>query len=134
MSAGARDLTEADLAAVRRVWEAMEAANSATDWDTYQQYLTQDHVTLDPRIAGPLRGRAAWREWLDSADLSDPEVRFTVEEISGSGDVAYIVWTGEGSWIEGGEQMEAQGKGLSLFRREGDGSWRLSRSAWNANP
>ena len=133
MSTGAHALTAANLAAVRKVWDTMEAANMATDWDTYQQHLTQDHVTLDPRIAEPLRGLAAWREWLDSADLSDPEGRFTVEEISGSGDVTYIVFTFEASWIERGEQMEAQGKGLSLFRREADGSWRMSHNAWNAN-
>ena len=134
MSNGQHALSEADVAAVRRVWEAMEAANTATDWDTYQQHLTQDIVFLDPRIAGPLRGRTAWREWVDSMGFSDPEVRYDVEEISGSGDVAYIVWTGEGRWIEGGEQMEAQGKGLSLFQRETDGAWRMSRSAWNSNP
>ncbi len=134
MSAGAHALTEADLAAVRRVWDTMEAAQMATDWDTYQQHLTKDIVALDPRIAGPLRGSTAWREWIDSMGLSDPEVQFNVEEVSGSGDVAYIVWTGEGRWIEDGQQMEAQGKGLNLFRREADGSWRSSHSAWNANP
>ncbi len=133
MSNGAHALTEADLAAVREVWDTMDAANNASDWDTYQQHLTQDLVALDPRIAGPLRGRTAWREWIDSIGLSDPEVQLNVEEISGSGDVAYLVWTFDASWAEGGEQMEAQGKGLSLFRREADG-WRLSHSAWNANP
>ena len=134
MGSGSHGLTEADLAAVREVWDTMDAANRATDWDTYQQHLTQDLVALDPRVAGPLRGRTAWREWIDSLGLSDPEVQLNVEEISGSGDVACIFWTGEGRWIEGGEQMEAQGKGLNLFRREVDGSWRLSHSAWNANP
>ena len=49
MSTGAHALTEADLTAVREVWDTMDAANAATDWDTYQQHLTQDIVALDPR-------------------------------------------------------------------------------------
>ncbi len=133
MSNGAHALTEADLAAVRKVWDTMEAAQMATDWDAYQQHLTKDIVALDPRIAGPLRGRTAWREWADTLDVSDVEGTFNVEDVSGSGDVAYLVWTFDASWAEDGEKMEAQGKGLSLFRREADG-WRLSHSAWNANP
>ncbi len=134
MSNGPHALTEADLAAVRGVFDTMEAASTATDWDTYQQHVTQDLVALDPRVAGPLRGRTVWREWIDSLGFSNPEIQFNVEDVSGSGDVAIIFWTGEGRWIEGGEQMEVQGKGLNLFRREADGSWRLSHSAWNANP
>ena len=134
MSNGAHALTEADLTAVREVWDTMDAANAATDWDTYQQHLTQDIVALDPRLAGPLRGRTAWREWADSLDLGDGDVRFDVDELAGNGDLAYVRWSFAGSWTEGGEQMEAQGKGLSLFRREADGSWRMSHSAWNLNP
>ncbi len=134
MSNGPYALTEADLAAVRKVWDTMEAASIATDWDTYQQHLTSDFVNLDPRLAGPLRGRAAWREWADTVDFSDVEGTFTVEDISGSGNVAYLVWTFDASWVEDSEKIEAQGKGLSLFRREADGSWRLSHSSWNANP
>ena len=127
-------LTEADVAAVREVWDTMEAATFATDWDTYEQHLTQDIVFLDPRIAGPLRGRAAWREWVDTVDFSDVEGAFTVEEVSGGGDLAYMVLTFDASWVEDGEKIEAKGKGLSLLRREDDGSWRMSHNAWNANP
>ncbi len=134
MSDGAHALTEADLAAVREVWDTMEAASVAIDWDTYEQHLTSNFVNLDPRLAGPQRGLAAWREWADTMDVSDVEGTFNVEDVSGSGDVAYLVWTFDASWAEDGEKMEAQGKGLSLFRRETDGSWRLSHSSWNANP
>ena len=125
---------------LRRTWQPF--VRSGIPWKpqawpptgyTYQQQLTQDIVVLDPRVAGPLRGRTAWREWADTMDVSDVEGTFNVEDVSGSGDVAYLVWTFDASWAEDGEKMEAQGKGLSLFRREADG-WRLSHSAWNANP
>ncbi len=127
-------LTEADVAAVREVWDAMLVANFATDWDTYFQHVTEDVVVLDPRIKGPLRGIAATREWIESADVSNPDGSFTIEQISGSGDVACVVFAFEARWMEGGEQLDAQGKGLSLFQRGSDGTWRMSHIAWYANP
>ncbi len=51
-----------------------------------------------------------------------------------AGDLAYVMWTFDASWTEAGESVVAQGKGITLFRREPDGSWRMSRNAWNANP
>ncbi len=74
------------------------------------------------------------RKWVDSMEFSEFEGGFTVEEVSGSGDLAYVMWTFESSWMEAGVRVEAEGKGLSLFRREEDGSWRTSRNAWNLNP
>lgn len=127
-------LSEADVAAVRDVWDAMEAANFAANFEVYFGHVTQDFVALDPRVEGPLRGRAASLEWANSAELSDPDTSFTVEEIGGSGDVAYLVFTFTGKWMEGGEPMEARGKGLSLFQRGEDGTWRMSHQTWNANP
>ncbi len=38
MGSGSHGLTEADLAAVREVWDTMDAANNAADWDTHQQH------------------------------------------------------------------------------------------------
>ena len=127
------DLSEADLAAVRTAWDAIDAANKAGDWDALQQHSTSDFVHLDPRVE-PIYGIEAWREWVESMEFTEFEGGFTVEEVSGSGDLAYVMWTFESSWMEAGVRVEAEGKGLSLFRREEDGSWRTSRNAWNLNP
>jgi len=127
------DLTDADLAAVRAVWDAIEASDIASDWAATQQYLTSDFVHLDPRTP-PLLGSEAWREWVESMDFGDFQGAYTVEEVAGSGDLAYVRWNFAGSWTEGGERMESEGKGLSLFIRTPDGSWQMSRNAWNATP
>lgn len=127
-------LNDTDVAAVRNVWDAMEAANFAMDWETYLSHCTDDFVSLDPRIEGPLRGKSATLEWLEAADLADPDGSFGVEEIGGSGDVAYLVFTFVARWTEGGEQVEATGKGLCLYRRGDDGAWRMSHQTWNPNP
>ena len=123
------DLTDADLAAVRAVWDGMEALG--TDWDALQEFLTDDFVHLDPRTP-PLVGVEAWREWVESMEFGDDQSQFTVEEVAGSGDLAYIRWSFTGSWTESGELVESQGKGISIYTRVPDGSWRLSRNAWNA--
>ncbi len=125
------DLSEADLAAVRTLWENLD--DDGADWEAISNRLTSDFVHLDPR-AEPLIGIDAWREWVEGMDLGGEDCCYELEEISGSGDLAYIVWTFDGSWTEGGELVETRGKGITLFRRIPDGSWRQSRNAWNANP
>ncbi len=133
MSTGAFALAKDDLAPVREVWDALIAANLTTDWDAFQRHATEDFVQLDPR-SPPLVGIKAWREWADSLDLGDVNARFDVDELAGNGDLAYVRWSFAGSWTEGGEVMETQGKGLSLFRKSPDGSWRISHNVWNSNP
>ncbi len=123
------DLSDADLAAVRAVWDDMEAAG--TDWDAVRQFLTDDFVHLDPRIPS-LVGAEAWMDWVESMEFGNDQTQYTVEEIAGSGDLAYIRWSFTGSWTESGELVESQGKGISIYTRMPDGSWRLSRNVWNA--
>ena len=127
-------LTDVDVAAVQEVWDTMQAANMAMDWTTFAAHMTDDHITLDPRIGGPLKGLSAWRSWVDAMDVSDPDGSFTVEQVAGDGDLACVVWTFGARWMENGVQMDAEGKGMSLFRRESDGAWRMSHNAWNMNP
>ena len=122
------DLSDADLAAVRAVWDDMEAVG--TDWDALQQFLTDDFVHLDPR-AEPLVGIEAWREWVEGMEFGGDDCCYELEEISGSGDLAYIFWTFEGSWTEAGQPVEARTKGISIYRRTADGMWLLSRNVWN---
>ncbi|MDX1389715.1 MAG: DUF4440 domain-containing protein, partial [Acidobacteriota bacterium] len=89
------------------------------------------------RHAGPISGRTAWREWIDSMgfeSVEGAETGYEVIEIAGSGDLAYVAWTLSGSWIERGETVSMSGKGLSIYRRQPDGSWLLARNAWNPDP
>ena len=123
------DLTTTDLAGVRAVWDDMQAVGN--DWDAIQQFLTDDFVHLDPRTP-PLVGVEAWREWVESMEFGDEQSQYTVEEVAGSGDLAYIRWSFTGSWTESGQLVEIQGKGISIYTRMPDGTWRLSRNVWNA--
>lgn len=127
------DLTDEDLAAVRAAWDAIGEAEAALEWETLATMLSADIVHLDPRST-PIVGIEAWREWIAAMEFGEGESGYTVEEISGSGDLAYVYWTFSGSWTESGELVETSGKGLTLFARGADGEWLLTRNAWNANP
>lgn len=133
MSTGANGLTEADLTAVREVWDAMDAANRAADFDAFQDLATEDFVHLDPRVR-PLVGIGAWREWADATEFGDFDGQFELNEVAGSGDLAYVRWNLDARWSEGGEAKQARGKGITMFRRGSNGSWKASRNVWNMTP
>ncbi len=77
---------------------------------------------------------AAVRDLVDSFDFLDVDLDYTVEDVSGAGDVAYVVATFQGGWTEGGEAVSTSGKGINLFRRQADGSWRMSHYCWTPDP
>lgn len=128
---GSGALSASDRAAVQEAWDAVAAADIAADLEATEALITDDFVHIDPRVAGPLSGRAEWRAWADSLDFGAGEGGYEVEEIGGSGSLAYVVWTGRSSWMQGGQRQEASFKGMSVFRKEADGSWKLARNAWN---
>lgn len=126
-------LSDGDVTAIRQVWDVLIEANHTLDWDAFEAHATEDYVHLDPRTA-PLVGRQAWRAWADSIDFSDVNARFDVEEIEGEGNFAFLRWDMSGGWTEDGERVETRAKGLTIFERGEDGSWRASRNVWNATP
>ena len=128
------DLTQADLDAVRASFNAVLEAEGRADWDGLAEFLTDDVVHLDPRL-GVIRGKDEWRRWVDAMEfeITEPSV-YRIEEVAGSGDMAYVLWTFTGSWIEGGNPVTARGKGLTVMIRGADGAWKEARNAWNNTP
>ncbi len=122
-------LSDTDLAAVRAAWDAIDEADRATDWDTLEGLLTSDFKHLTPRTA-IIRGRGEWRAFVEASAISDVEINYTVDEIGGSGDLAYVIWSYRGTYTEGGARISTPGKGMSLFRRQPDSKWLNSRNAW----
>lgn len=124
-----------DQEAVREVFNSMSAGDIAGDLDAIERYLTEDYVQIDPRVAGLITGRQAWRAWADALEYGGAEQGgFTIDDIQGSGDLAYVIWTWEGTWIEAGEPVGGDSKGASVFERQEDGSWRQALVAWNSDP
>jgi ketosteroid isomerase-like protein len=123
---------DAILTVVERQAAAMRDGRS----DACLAQYTDDAILLPPNLL-PKTG-AELRDW-----MSDFLRRFRVEwlsfnhdEMTVGRDLAYhrYSYTWRVTPRDGGASTVASGKGLQILRRARDGSWRIAREIWNANP
>jgi len=122
--------------AIEIVIEELTDAYKARDWDAFAGYFTDDGIWMPPGVA-PLRGKNAWwsfvQQWWDSSRVMDLGV--TTEELVVINDWAierhteYQVTT----FGESAEPASLYFKGIWIFRRQEDGSWKISQYIWNEN-
>jgi uncharacterized protein (TIGR02246 family) len=124
------------------VEDAIEAANAkmvaeyaAGDSKAIAEAYTEDAVMLPPD-ATVVSGRAAiaklWKGWIDDG-LKDLTLKSTA--IESAGDLAYEV--GDFSLQvpgEDGKLTTAPGNYVVVWKRGGDGVWRLKVDTWNDAP
>ncbi len=125
----------ADTAAIKTVSKKSDEAWMAGDWNTFAGFYTDDTIWMPPGEA-PLRGKDALRAWVEPIwnDYTFVDLRMPSEEIVVIDDWAYerhseVVKISE----VGGEPMQYEQKGVRIFRREEDGSWKIARYIWNDN-
>jgi ketosteroid isomerase-like protein len=133
--APARDY-EADRVAIRALHDAEEAAAEAADVDAAMEILSSDITFLEPN--GPIViGEAGVREWLQGfLDLYTVSFEnYGVDEILVDGDLAVERYSG--TWTvtprDGGDPMTEAVKGLHVYRRQADGSWKMTHDVWNSD-
>ena len=117
MGDGAHALSEADVLAIRGVFKAVVDAQNRADWDGVQRHLTSDHVGLDPRVEGPVRGIDAWRELVDSLGAADIDIEFVqpppFEAFIKRPQGAQFIYRPDGAASGDGE---SRGRGISAIR------------------
>lgn len=119
----------ADIAASSALW--VETYNQ-NDWKKLGSLFTADAVMMPPN--GPaISGRDAITDW-ESENEAGFRIRFEIDDIDGSGDVAYVrgrscVFIPDG---EGGFDVDL-GKYLEVRRRQADGRWLIVADAFNSN-
>ncbi|MGI9387473.1 MAG: YybH family protein, partial [Methyloligellaceae bacterium] len=93
---------------------------------------TDDAALLPPdsaRIDGREGIQGAWQALID-ADVRD--VVLTTQEVDVFGDIANEVGTIRATAPgENGGRVQWAGKYVSVWKRGGDGTWRLHRDIWN---
>jgi ketosteroid isomerase-like protein len=111
-------------------------AVEAGDLDKYLSLLSGDAVFM-PQNATVKAGeelRAWLRDFLEHFTIQYRQ--FTHGETIVRDDLACHTYTC--SWIatpkSGGEAKPASFKGIHVFRRQADGSWKIARSIWNTDP
>jgi ketosteroid isomerase-like protein len=125
-----------EVAAVVAVVDREVAAMRDGESDRFAALLSEDAVLLAPNVL-PKAG-AELRRWLrDFLQRFQVEwLSFAHEETAVSGDLAYHIYSYR--WRvtpkSPGEPTLVSGKGLHILRRGADGTWRIAREIWNANP
>jgi ketosteroid isomerase-like protein len=125
---------EADAAAVREAFDEVTAALKASD-GSVADLNTDDTIVMyanGPSEIGKEAIRA--RQLAIYAQSSFEETR-SIDEVVVSGDWAFIRWSGKGTENpkDGGEPSEFDRKGITIYQRQPDNSWKTARVIWNSN-
>ena len=127
--------SEADLAAIAEAREQLIAALNEDDIPGIHAWLSADHITLapnEPQLADEQTLRAWHQSRVDSFTFSS---MFSSEDIRLEGDLAVERWTSAIKLTPraGGPNIEDQSKGLWVWQRQADGTWKLLWSIWNSD-
>lgn len=130
------DLTPGDEAEARSAAAIADAARSfsaayvAEDIETLVGFYTEDGVGI-PNARPPVVGREALLDYWQIGEGVDVLRHKTVsDELVIEGDLAYDRGTFEGAVERGGEVSEFGGNYLIVWRRGGDGKWRMAQDMW----
>ena len=126
---------DADTTAIKTVIEHVAEAWKAGDWNALAGLYTDDTIWMPPGEA-PLRGKDALRAWVEPIwnEYTVVELSMPSEEIVVIDDWAYERHFELLEIYEvGGEQTQYYLKGVRIFRRGEDGSWKIARYIWNGD-
>ena len=98
--------------------------------------LYSENGKLLPPDATQVEGRQAiqntFQGWIDDGYTN---ISFDLLEIEESGELAYEVGNFSVDYpVENGQTATATGNYLVVWKREGDGVWRMYRDTWNDSP
>ncbi len=129
-------LDKAALTKVINEYNAMLAENMlAGNMSATMSYYTDDAVSM-PSNGPMLKGKEAIKSYSDEMAKSGVKftaVQFTATEIEGSAMVAYEIGTYDMSMEIGPAKVREEGKYLSIWKKQADGSWKVYAEIWNSN-
>jgi uncharacterized protein (TIGR02246 family) len=123
-------------AAIRAVWDEYEASILAGDPDRWIQLWEDDGVQLPPGVP-PVVGKETIYSRIsdDLATFDYSEFVITNEDVEVNGDLAFA----RGNYVvtfapkAGGETMDLNGKYMTIFHQQPDGSWKIYRDIFNSS-
>jgi erythromycin esterase len=130
-----RPAAEIEVEAINEVRERESAAFLGGDADSYVALFTDDCVVRAPS-GSRIRGRPALRSWLqgvhDQSAFAGGETE-SLETIVVAG-WALDLYEARRTLAPraGGEAVDEHYRGLHIYRRQPDGTWRIAQEIWNA--
>lgn len=123
------------LSEIATVREQIQTALTSDDVAGIMGALSENHATMPPGQPSltDSASLAAWHQARVEQFALDSD--FTTEEIRWYGDVAIERWSATNRLVPRGEGQEVSDslKGLWVWERQGDGSWKLLWSVWNSD-
>jgi len=126
-------LTANDEAALRQAFVIEMKAANAADAAGWASLYTQDAIVLRPH-APAVQGREAIQQWLATLPpISNAKGEGV--EVMGYGDLAYLRGSYSMTFSIPGVPVpiDEQGKFLQIYRKQSDGSWKMTREIYNSD-
>jgi ketosteroid isomerase-like protein len=125
-----------DRAAIEAIYQAENRAIEAGDFGPMRQFMAAN-LTIMPPDAPAVSGESAAQAWIDdfvaAATVKLQDIRSGTLVVSGDLAVypysAVMIITPR----DGSAPMSEDAKGIHVFQRDADGSWKLTHDVWNAN-
>ena len=126
-------LTASDEAALRQALDIEMKAANARDAAAWAAVYSQDAIVLRPHAVA-VEGREAIQKWLATLP-SISNAKGQGVEAMGYGDLAYLRGTYSMTFAIPGvpAPIDEQGKFLQIYRRQSDGSWKMTREIYNSD-
>lgn len=126
---------QADVEAINKLREQEMAAFSAADVNTLLILFTNDAIVMPPNEPA-LYGKDAIRAWLENVYKQfTVQGKYTSSDVVLAGDWAFERFTSTLTTtpVAGGEPVQEVIKGLHIYRRQADGSWKIAQDIWNTD-
>jgi ketosteroid isomerase-like protein len=124
-----------DMSAVAQATTALLIAVNRSDLGGVLAMWCEHGVLMPPHHPS-VRGRLALETYFrDLFARSRFAFSFTSSRIEVAGDVAFehVEYTASACPVAGGPAVQDVGKGLHVYRRQADGSWKLAVDIWNSD-
>ena len=122
--------------AIREAGDQALKAAQAKDVSRWVSFFSND-ATLYPPDEPILKGKEAIQEWLSEA-VANPNFAIswetTVVEVAEAGDLGFASGTYEATVSDDeGKPVLEQGKWVSVYKKQADGTWKCVTDIWNKN-
>ncbi|MBN1836437.1 MAG: nuclear transport factor 2 family protein [Spirochaetales bacterium] len=124
---------ESDVAAIQEIWRSYSAAATSGDAALWLSLWDDSGIQMPPDV--PARPKKVLDEVVPKAwaMMKIHTMNIKAEETTIMGDFAFSRGTYTSERTVNNKTVTIDGKFLTLFRRQADGSWRLYRDCFNSN-